>query len=100
MTPRMKTRGAVTIRRRAGRRGLLGPRRAAHTVHVVVWLTGHVEIDHVAERRHVDAARSDVGRHEHLIPAALESGERLGPLGLRAVPMDTLDAHLLQRQML
>src|SRR5262245_49053939 len=53
----------------------LGTTGSAHAMNVVIRGGGHVEVDHVAERGDVDAARRDVGGDEHLILARLESGK-------------------------
>ena len=58
----------------------LGAGRAADPVDVVLGHVGDVEVDDVRKGLDVDAARRDVGRDEHPIPAALEAGERLGAL--------------------
>ena len=52
----------------------------------------YVEVDDVAERRHVDSARRDVGGDEHAILPALEAGERFGALRLRSIAVDALNA--------
>ena len=49
----------------------------------------------MSERRDVDAARGDVGRHQHAVLAALESRQRLGPLRLRSVAVNPLDLDAL-----
>ena len=54
---------------------------------------GDVEVDHVAELVDVDAARGDVGGHQHLEAPVLERGQGLRPLALAAVPMDPLRLH-------
>ena len=67
-----------------------GARRAADAVDVVLGHQRHVEVDDVAERGDVDAARRDVGGDQHPVLAALEAGERLGALRLRTVAVDAL----------
>ena len=59
---------------------------------VVLRQRRNVEVDDVAERFDVDAARGDVGRDEHAIPAALESLERVGALRLRPIAVNARDA--------
>src|SRR6266550_1584525 len=88
--------------RRDERECLAGHLRAAgpaDTMDVAVGLRGHVEVDDMTERFDIDAARGDVGRHEHRIPAVLEPRERLRPLVLRPVAVDALrfDAVLHQK---
>src|SRR5438093_7791112 len=75
---------------RKGRPCQLGARRPSHAVDVILGLAGHVKINDVTERGHVDAARGDVRGDEHLIAAALESRERLGPLRLRSIAVNAL----------
>ena len=58
--------------RRHERERLAGRLRSAgatDAVNVVIRRLGHVEVDDVAERVDVDAARRDVGGHEHGEPA-------------------------------
>ena len=62
-------------------------------MNVILGLPGHVEIDDVTERGHINPARGDVGGDEHLIAAALESGERLGALRLRSIAVNALHLH-------
>ena len=85
---------------RESRAGHFSARGAADAVDVVLGLHRHVEVDHVAERCHVDAARGDVGRDQHLVAPLLEPFERLRALRLRAVAVDALNAHLVRRQVL
>jgi hypothetical protein len=47
--------------------------RAADAVHVRVGVVRRIEVDHVRDPRHVDAARGDVGRDEHVDHARLEA---------------------------
>jgi len=83
----------LIIRRdeREGRAGHFGPRRPPDTMDVIVGLRRDVEVDDVAERRDVDSPRGDVGRDEHAVLAALEAGERLRALRLRAIAVNALD---------
>src|SRR2546425_1717456 len=52
------------------------PRGSPDTMDVVVGHVRDVEVDDVAQRLDVDAARRDVGRHEDAEPAGLEAGRR------------------------
>src|SRR2546425_6999761 len=63
------------------------PRGSPDTMDVVVGHVRDVEVDDVAQRLDVDAARRDVGRHEDAEPAGLEAGQRSGapPLGAASV---------------
>ena len=72
----------------------LGAAGAADAVNVIFRVLRHVVVDHVAHARHVDAARGDVGGDHHLILAAAETLEGLGPLVLRAVGMHHRDGVL------
>src|SRR5436309_4076574 len=67
----------------------LRPRGSPDAVDVVVRHVRDVEVDYVAQRLDVDAARRDVGRHEDAEAAGLEAGQRLRALRLGAVPVDT-----------
>ncbi len=69
-------------------------------MNVVVGHPRHVEVDDVAERLDVDAARRDVGRDENRISPALEAGERLRALALRPVAVNPLGLHALMRQII
>jgi hypothetical protein len=62
---------------------------------VILRHSRHVEIDHVSERGDVDAARRDIGRNQHAVFPALEPGQRVSALRLRAVAMDALERSLL-----
>src|SRR5580765_3734714 len=65
---------------------------------VIVGYDGRVEIHDVSERRDVDAAGSNIGRHQHTVLAALEASQRLGPLRLRAVAVNAIDVNPLFSQ--
>jgi hypothetical protein len=65
---------------------------------VIVRYDGHVKIHDVSERGHVDAARSNIGRHQHTVLAALEASQRLGPLRLRAVAVNSIDINAMFSQ--
>src|SRR5207247_5568491 len=68
--------------------GQLRPRGSPDAVDVVPGHLRDVEVDDMAQRLDVDAARRDVGRHQDAEPAGLEAGQRLGPLRLGTVPVD------------
>src|SRR5690606_39366315 len=53
------------------------PARAADPVHVVLGMGGDVEVEDVAYRRDVEAARGHVGRDEEAKRAVAEAVERL-----------------------
>ncbi len=68
----------------------LRPGRPAHAVDVVVGHLRHVEVHHVAQCLYIDAARGDVGGHEHAELARLEPGERRRALRLRPIAVNPL----------
>ena len=55
-----------------------GAAGAADAVHVVFRHVGQLVVHHVRQLVDVDAARGDVGRHQHPHCAVLEVGQRLG----------------------
>ena len=65
-----------------------GPRGAADAVDILLGHVGQLEVEHVGHARHVDAARGDVGRDEHLGLARLELGERAFALRLALIAVD------------
>src|SRR5690606_9824651 len=65
-----------------------GPARAADPVHVVLGMGGDVEVEDVAYRRDVEAARGHVGRDEEAKRAVAEAVERLHALALVEVSVD------------
>src|SRR5881394_3051874 len=67
-------------RRHDGNRspGTAGAAGAADAMHVIVGMMRHIEIEHVADRRNVEAASCDVRRDEQLYLAAPELVERCG----------------------
>ena len=71
---------------------------ATHAMDVVLRHPRDVEVHHVPELVDVDAARRDVGRHEHAVLAALEALERLGALALGAVAVDALGIDALAHE--
>ncbi len=52
------------------------PRGAADAVHVGLRIIGQVEVKHVRNIIHVDAAGSDIGRDQHVALSGLETVER------------------------
>ena len=63
-------------------------RRATNAVHIRLGLHGQVEVEHVRDAVHVQAARGDVRGHQHRRAAAAEGVQRLGALALRLVAVD------------
>jgi hypothetical protein len=47
-----------------------------------------IEVDHMSNIGHIDAARSHVGGNKHTVPALGEVAERLVPLRLRTVTVN------------
>ena len=79
----------VTEGRRAeddARALLAGAPGAAAAVGVDVGVARRVGVDHLADVRHVDAARRDVGRHQHAHGALLEGGQGAGAVALLHLP--------------
>ena len=66
----------------------LGAGGAPDPVDVVLGDVGQVEVHHVADLGHVDAAGRDVGGHQHPVGPVLEAVERHAPLPLGAVGVD------------
>ena len=71
---------------------------ASNAVDVVLGVRGHVEVDHICHVGDVDAARQDVGCHQHAHLAVGKAPQRAGTLVLVAVAVDgrALDACLAQ----
>ena len=65
-----------------------GPRGPSDPVDVALGDVRQVVVDHVRDALDVDAARRDVGRHQHAASAGLEALERAGAGGLGLVAMD------------
>src|SRR5947209_19139951 len=70
---------------RDGAPGVPGPSRATDAVHIVFGRDGHVVVDDVRDRLHVNAARRDVGGDEDARAPLAEAAQRRLPLRLRAV---------------
>ena len=64
-----------------------GSSRAADAVSVRVGRVGHVVVDDVADPGDVEAARRDVGGHEHVVRAVAEALQRARALVLGHVPL-------------
>ena len=61
-----------------------GTRGAADAVDIGFRHMRQIVVDHVADAIDVDAARRDVGCHQHQDLARLEAGQRLLAVGLRS----------------
>ena len=72
--------------------GAFGAPGAADAVDVGVGGIGHVEVDHVRDAFHVQAAGGDVGGDHDLVMAALETGQCRLALALGAVAVQAGDA--------
>ena len=57
----------------------------ADTMHVILGMLWHVEIDDVADVGDVESARGNVSSDQHLILTVPETFERAFPLGLGSV---------------
>ena len=75
-----------------GDRRTVEPRaaRSADAVHIRLRHLGDVEVDDVRQLLDVNAARGDIGGHQHAAAALLEGRKRGLPGPLRLVPMDRL----------
>src|SRR5690606_23208297 len=76
------------------------PARAADPVHIVLGMGGDVEVEDVAYRRDVEAARGHVGRDEEAKRAVAEAVERLHALALVEVAMDRCGVETMRLQRL
>jgi hypothetical protein len=65
-----------------------GASGAADTMNVILWSSRKIVVDDVLDLSDVDAARGDVGRDHDAHGTLTKRRERVGALGLRAVPMD------------
>src|SRR3546814_7469187 len=59
-----------------------GARGAADAVDILLGNVRNLEVDHMADARHIDTACGDVGRDEQLDLARTESLQRVGTLRL------------------
>ena len=81
----------VLVRERDRDAGRARAAGAADAVHVVLRLVGEVEVDHVLQALHVDAASGHVRRHDDLDLAVAERVEHLEALVLVHVAGEHLD---------
>ena len=63
----------------------VGASRTTYTMHIVLGIVGHVEVDDDTDIVDVDAASHDVGSHEHVYHTRLEAVHHIVTLGLREV---------------
>ena len=64
------------------------PAGAADAVHIVLGVTGHVKIEHVAYGGDVQSARGHIGRHQEAKITRTEALKRPRPLALVQIAMD------------
>ena len=67
---------SVASQKRDGDAAGAGARGAADAVDIAFRLVRQIEIDDVGDAGHVDAARGDVGRHQHAGAAGAEALQR------------------------
>ena len=65
-----------------------GARGAPDAVNIGFGHIGQFIVDDMADARHIDAARRDIGRHQHPAGASLEIGQRAFALRLALVAVD------------
>ena len=68
---------------------------AADAMHVVFGMMRHIEVDDVADLRHVNAARGDVGGDHHLITAVAKTIQGVLALALSSARMENGDGMAL-----
>ena len=86
------------IAERIGQAFPTGPSRATNAMDVDLGLVGQVEVEHVGDVFHVNAATGDVGRHENEHVAVAKRFQRPRPCGLTLVAVNGIgrDADLAQ----
>src|SRR5436189_6111083 len=62
--------------------------RTARPVHIVLFLIGRIEVDHLCNPIDVETARGDVRGHESPHRPTLESGQRTLALSLRHISVN------------
>ena len=73
---------------------------AADPVHVVLGRARDVEVDHLRQAFDIEAARRDVGRHQHRGLARLERLQRQLALALRLVAVDRIGVDVVPAQLM
>lgn len=63
----------------------LHPSRSSNTMHIIFRAVGQVEVDHMADVRHVDPTGGDIRRHQYTECPAPKSFQRGTALGQAAV---------------
>ncbi|OFA04350.1 hypothetical protein DUGA2_26240 [Duganella sp. HH101] len=84
---------------RHGFAGGAGAAGTADAVHIVLRNVRQVVVDHVRQLVDVDAARGDIGGHQHLQLVVLELGQRLGARRLALVAVDRHGADAVVAQL-
>ena len=76
----------------------IGTGGTSYAMHVILSIVGHVVVDDNADIVDVDASGHDIGSHQHIGHACLETIHHLVALLLRevGVHLTTVDVHLLQ----
>src|SRR5918995_479433 len=64
---------------------------AADPVHVIFRMMRHIEVDNMADLRHVDTARGDIGGDHHLVTAVAKAIQRVLALALSSARMENRD---------
>ena len=77
-----------------------GARRPANAVDILFGYVGHVEIINMADARHINTARGDVGCDENFNLTLAERLQRLRPLRLRFIAMDCGATNVRRMEML
>src|SRR5690606_31117532 len=76
------------------------PTGATDPVNIVVSAARRVEVDHMRDAGHIDAARRDVSGHQHLGSPRPQAVERAVALPLMHVAMQRSNAKAARRQLL
>jgi hypothetical protein len=67
--------------------GGLHSSRSSDAVHIIFRTVGQIEIDDMADVRHVDSAGGNIGRHQDAKGASLKPFQGRPPLGQTAIPV-------------
>ena len=77
----------------------IGTGRTPYTVHIILGIVGHIEIDNGADIVDIDTSGHNIGRNKHIDLTNLEAIHHLVALLLRQVAMHlvAIDVHRLER---
>src|SRR6266852_4256005 len=75
-----------------------GPATAPDAMYVIFRRHGHVIVNHVGNRIHIDAASGNVGGHHYARSSALEIAQRCFALRLSAIGMNAIHAVIARAQ--